>query len=136
MATSSLNGAVGPERLEIGQMRQVREALRGDAGHVPEQVELAHAVEPGQAWPGPSSLNGPSINRWPGLPPSPGLAFIRGNACSRRRPSSVTQRAAAEGMQVRLPLKRRNRAVANRARHRLHVLELVARRAGWRRQRR
>ena len=45
-------------------------------------------------------------------------------------------RAAAEGMQVRLSLKRRNRAVANRGPHEVHVLEPVTRRAGWRRRRR
>ena len=49
MATSSLSLPSQPSDREIRQVNQVREAVRCDAAHVPEQIEFEDAFKAGQA---------------------------------------------------------------------------------------
>ena len=49
MATSSLSVAIRAERAKVRQSGEMREAIGRDPGDVPEEIEIEHAVEAGQA---------------------------------------------------------------------------------------
>ena len=49
MAVLSLSGPSAPSDVRFGRPLRCSNAVGGDAGHVPEQVELEDAVEPRQA---------------------------------------------------------------------------------------
>ncbi len=117
---------VTAERAEIRQVNQMSEAVRCNAGHVPEEVEFKDALEPGQT--GESIVGERTVDQE--VRGIGNCLFVRllqpreivQQGQTRIRDQSATAEVAKPGFS----LQRLDSAIAGRRTHQVHALQMIA----------
>ena len=130
MATSSLNLPSAPSAPGSAGATRCAKPARRDAGDVPEEIELGHAVETGQAgepvvgeWP-IDQQRAPPVSRSASSPPC--HVFQHRKVVQQRQTGIGDEPSAAEVVERGLALQRLDGAVAGRRSHEVDALEPIA----------